>query len=40
MGIKTIITIIISVLALLAALAAGAACDIHTAAQYMDTERH
>jgi hypothetical protein len=39
-GLKIIISIIAFVLAVLAALAAGAACAIHTAAQYMDTEQH
>ncbi len=40
MGLKIIISIIAFALAVLAALAAGAACAIHTAAQYMDTEQH
>lgn len=40
MGLKIITAIVAFVLVILAALAAGAVCAVHTAAQYMDTERH
>ena len=40
MGLKIIIAIVAFVLVILAAMAAGVACAVHTAAQYMDMERH